>query len=143
LQTSHGILCLEIVAATRYSSRDLHGDSDVVHEPSDSSESRASAQVLKFRLRSNGVQHARPPVPPPDDTTEEVIDDLARYEEEDAHIDYRHRTMMNVIAVVIVSLLVVLGVWIADTISTMEKAQDCVMQGRQNCAPIDVPEPSH
>ena len=46
---------------------------------------------------------------------------------------------MNVIAVVIVSLLVGVGVWLADTIADMEKAQDCLMQGRQNCAPIEVP----
>ena len=62
-----------------------------------------------------------------------------QYEEEDGHIDYRHRMLMNVIAVVIVSVLIGVGVWIADTIADMQKAQDCVMQGRQNCAPIEVP----
>jgi hypothetical protein len=34
-------------------------------------------------------------------------------------------------------ILIGLGVWIADTISDMQRAQDCVMQGRQNCAPIE------
>jgi hypothetical protein len=43
------------------------------------------------------------------------------------------------IAVMIVSLLVGAGVWIADTIADMQKIQDCTLQGRQNCAPIEVP----
>ena len=68
----------------------------------------------------------------------ETFDDLAQYEEEDAHINYRHRMLMNVIAVMIVSALLGVGVWIADTITNMEKTQDCVMQGRQNCAPISM-----
>jgi len=81
--------------------------------------------------------------PPPAATrgsSSEPLDDLAQYEEEDAHIDYRHRMLMNVIAVMIVSSLVGVGVWIADTITDMEKTQDCLMQGRQNCAPITMLE---
>lgn len=65
--------------------------------------------------------------------------DLAQYEQEDEEIDYRQRMLMNVIAIVIVALLVGVGVWIADTIAEMEKDQDCVLQGRANCAPIEVP----
>jgi fructose-specific component phosphotransferase system IIB-like protein len=67
-------------------------------------------------------------------------DDFARYEQEDAEpIDYRHRMLMNVISVAIVSLLVGTGVWITDTIAAMEKDQDCLLQGRANCAPIEIP----
>jgi hypothetical protein len=95
---------------------------DQTHEP---------AQVLKFQLRRRTAASR--------DADPEPIDDLARYEEEDAHIDYRQRMLMNVIAVAVVTLLVGAGVWIADTIADMEKAQDCAMQGRQNCAPIEVP----
>jgi len=51
--------------------------------------------------------------------------------------------LLNVMAVAIVVLLMVAGVWIADTIVNMEKVQDCTMQGRQNCAPIAVPPPSY
>ncbi len=47
--------------------------------------------------------------------------------------------LMNVMAVMVVIALVGAGVWIADTIEDMQKAQDCVMQGRQNCAPIELP----
>ena len=100
-----------------------------------------SAQVLQFQLRRRVAPPApRDPAPSPHAGGEaEPADDLAPYEEEDANVDYRHRMVMNMIAVGIVTFLVGLGVWIADTIGDMEKAQDCVMQGRQNCAPIEVP----
>jgi len=92
-----------------------------------------SGQILTFQLR----RRVETPRQAPDGG--EPVDDLAAFEEEDGHIDYRHRMLMNVIAVVIVSVLVTAGVWIADTIAAMQKAQDCALQGRQNCAPIEVP----
>jgi hypothetical protein len=98
-----------------------------------------SARVLQFQLRRRVGPPPRDPAPSRRADEAEPADDLARYEEEDANVDYRHRMVMNIIAVVIVTLLVGVGVWIADTIGDMEKAQDCVMQGRQNCAPIEVP----
>jgi hypothetical protein len=98
------------------------------------------AQVLKFQQRRRAAaQPPRSPAAASGDADPESIDDLARYEEEDAHIDYRQRMIMNVMAVAVVTLLVGAGVWIADTIANMEKIQDCAMQGRQNCAPIEVP----
>ena len=70
-------------------------------------------------------------------------DDLARYEQDRTKsIDYRQRMLMNVIAIAIVTLLVGAGVWIADTITDLERDQDCVMQGRANCAPIEMPVPN-
>ena len=62
-------------------------------------------------------------------------------------IGYWAATIVNVsesllnlaFTVVIVSVLISAGVWIADTIAVMQKAQDCALQGRQNCAPIEVP----
>ena len=71
----------------------------------------------------------------------ESVDDLAQYEQEqdDRPIDYRRRMLMNMIAIAIVTLLVGAGVWIADTITDLERDQDCVLQGRGNCAPIEAP----
>jgi hypothetical protein len=121
----------------------FHGG-DVVHDPSNSNETPQFGQVLKFRLR-RGVPpplRRRPAMSPVPNADHDPVDDLAQYEqEEEGEINYRHRMLMNVIAVVIVSLLVGLGVWIADTIADMQRIQDCTMQGRQNCAPIDVPVP--
>jgi hypothetical protein len=99
------------------------------------------AQVLQFRPRqraaepSRSVQAAEAPVDEP------LTDDLAAYEQDrdDEPVNYTHRMLMNVIAIGIVCLLIGVGVWLADTIAEMERDQDCVLQGRQNCAPIEVP----
>lgn len=71
-----------------------------------------------------------------------LLDDLAQYEqvhEDDEIIDYPQRMLMNIIAVAVVTVLIGVGVWLADTIADMERDQDCMLQGRQNCAPVEVP----
>jgi len=43
---------------------------------------------------------------------------------------------------VLVCFLVVLvggGVWLMSTLRDISRMQDCAMQGRRNCAPIEVP----
>jgi len=76
----------------------------------------------------------------PGDPESGLADDLARYEQEpDEPLDYRLRMRMNMIAIAIVTVLVGAGVWITDTITELDKDQDCVMQGRANCAPIEAP----
>jgi len=110
----------------------------VIADQPDPNEPRQSGQILSFRLRRRvGRQPLRHPAPVPDDAN--VVGDLSGYEDEDRNINYRHRMLMNVIAVLVVSLLIGAGVWIADIIAAMQKAQDCVLQGRQNCAPIQLP----
>lgn len=89
----------------------------------------------RFPGRGAGSEHSTA-----DPSEAEPADDFARYEaEEDQPVDYRQRMLMNFLSVMIVVLLVSAGVWIADTIAIMQKDQDCVMQGRVNCAPIEVP----
>ena len=97
-----------------------------------------SAQILSFQLRRRLGMPGHAPTAPDGDGAGPV-DDFAAFEDEDGHIDYRHRMLMNVIAVVVVSVLISAGVWIADTIAAMQKVQDCALQGRHNCAPIEVP----
>jgi hypothetical protein len=84
------------------------------------------AQILQFRARQraepNGAAHA--------------VEDR-----DDEPVNYTQRMLMNVIAIAVVCLLIGVGVWLADTIANMERDQDCVLQGRQNCAPIEVPAP--
>jgi hypothetical protein len=116
----------------------------VAHEEPNPNPTREPARVLKFERRPAA---GRPPMQPwprprplaPDPPGAEPSDDLAQFEDDDRPIDYRHRMLMNVIAVAVVTLLVGIGVWLADTIAAMERDQDCVLQGRQNCAPITVP----
>jgi hypothetical protein len=109
----------------------------------DSSHAAAFGQVLPFRRPG---QLPLPVLP----TDFEPADDLARYEQAqdqdlqdqdlqdlDEVINYRQRTLMNVIAMVVITFLVGTGVWLADTIGDMERDQDCMMQGRVNCAPLE------
>ena len=112
-------------------------DLDVIQDRPKVDEAQGSAQILQFQLRRRVPAAVPRPVVAAEDT--EPLDDLAQYEQEDLHVNYRHRMLMNVMAVMVVTALVGAGVWIADTIEDMQKAQDCVMQGRQNCAPIELP----
>ena len=67
------------------------------------------------------------------------VADLKKFQHVPEPDDYRHRMITNVAALVFVVLLVIGGVWIADTLATMRKNQDCVLSGRRGCTPVDVP----
>jgi hypothetical protein len=109
--------------------------SKAVIKRSDRRDAGSFGRILKFEPRRPGKALFASPQPVEDD-----LDDFARFEQEqDEPIDYRHRMIMNLIALAILILLVGLGVWIADTISDLQREQDCLMQGRSNCAPIEVP----
>lgn len=107
-----------------------------------------SAQVLQFRPRERSGEQpfAGPPSPASqsNEPVSDLLDDLAQYEQDQVeaeNINYPQRMLMNAIAVAVVTLLIGVGVWLADTIADMERDQDCVLQGRQNCAPIELPVP--
>jgi len=107
-------------------------------EPNDAD---VTGQVLRFRGRRHLGRSRIGSAAEPDDPAATPEDDFAQYEHDDDEVDYRQRMLMNVIAIAIVAMLVGAGVWIADTIADMEKDQDCVLQGRANCAPIEAPAP--
>jgi hypothetical protein len=119
----------------------MRDSSQAAHNRPDPHGADEFGQVLPFR---------KPGRPTPEglafpvrDASLGADDDLARYEQEQEEpIDYRHRMLMNVIALAITSLLLVASVWLADTIAETEKDQDCVLQGRGNCAPIELPLPN-
>ncbi len=92
--------------------------------------SKSESQILRFRPR--GSTFVRPlPQPSP-------VRDLAKYEGSGSD-DYRHRMLMNLAAAAVTILLVVGGIWIANTMAQMRKDQDCVLSGRRGCTPVDVP----
>ena len=64
-------------------------------------------------------------------------DDLSLYEGGGEPDDYRHRMMMNAAALVVVVLLMGAGLWIANTMASMRKNQDCVLSGRSGCTPVE------
>jgi len=72
------------------------------------------------------------PVRPP------PVGDLSSYEQVEDRDDYRHRMITNGAALLVCVVLVIAGVWIANTMAAMRKNQDCVLSGRRGCAPIDV-----
>jgi len=47
--------------------------------------------------------------------------------------------IVNAAAFVFVLALVAAGVWLADTITTMRKTQDCLLAGKRGCAPVEAP----
>jgi hypothetical protein len=57
--------------------------------------------------------------------------------DDDPKDDDRAFPMLGV--AVFLVLLVAAGVWMANSIIDMRKAQDCALSGRRNCAPISVP----
>ena len=91
---------------------------------SDGKSDQNTSQVLPFRHRRS------------DELVEP--DDLSQYERSDEPDDYRHRMVMNVAALVVVALLIGAGLWIADTMATMRKNQDCVLSGRRGCTPVEM-----
>lgn len=70
------------------------------------------------------------------------VNDLRQYEitRDD---DFRHRMMMNMIAVAIVLVLIACGLWLTEAMVKVRKDQDCVLSGRSNCFAIKVPAARH
>lgn len=120
------------------------GGSKLAHDRPESEGVTSSAQVLQFRARERSTDRSPAGVAAPNDLESELLDDLAQYErdpEEEENINYPRRMLMNAVAAAAVTILIGVGVWLADTIAEMERNQDCVLQGRQNCAPIEIAAP--
>ena len=100
-----------------------------------------TAQVLPFRPRQRAADPAHAAADAAEFDDDALLDDLSRYEQDrdEEPVNYARRMLMNVIAIAVVTILIGVGVWLADTIAQMERDQDCVLQGRHNCAPIEVP----
>lgn len=104
---------------------------------------RKSAEVLPFRRRPTTKAPAKPlaVIPLPGlQQGYQAHNDFAHYEQDrDEPLNERQRMLMNLIAVAIVVVLISVGVWLADTIQIAVKQEDCLLQGRTNCAPIEIP----
>ena len=86
-------------------------------------------RVLRFR---GGPATPRAPraEPPP-------VADLAKYQRGEDADDYRHRMIVNALVFVFVLALIGAGLWLADTMASMRKNQDCVLSGRPGCTPVE------
>jgi hypothetical protein len=58
---------------------------------------------------------------------------------EDDPDDFRHRMVTNTLAFAFIALLIGGAVWLADSMLTVRKKQDCALYGRRDCAPIEAP----
>ncbi len=98
-------------------------------------------QVLPFRGRNTAVHsghgwrapsRAGQAAPP-------RVKGLAQYEGgDDSEDNYRHRMIINLLALLVIVILSIAGVWLAIQIADLRKNQDCALSGRRNCMPIDV-----
>jgi hypothetical protein len=86
-------------------------------------------RVVPLRRRTPQAAGPQRPEPP----------DLSRFERGGHEDDYRHRMLTNVIALAFTALLVLGGIWVANTVADLRKTQDCVMSGRRVCSPMPVP----
>jgi hypothetical protein len=85
-------------------------------------------------IRSNRkFQNAQTHAPAPDGK-------LEQFERKNGEPDdFRHRMVTNTLAFGFVVLLIAGAIWLADSILTMRKKQDCGLQGRKNCVTIEAP----
>ena len=51
--------------------------------------------------------------------------------------EYRHRMAVNAAALLFVTALIGVAIWLADSISDMRRNQDCVLSGRRGCTPVE------
>jgi hypothetical protein len=117
--------------------------SRLAHDRSASEGARSSAQIVQFPQGRVAEQPPTGPANLPEDDDSERFD-FAQYEQDrddGEDLSYGHRMLMNIIAVAVITLLVGAGVWIADTMGALQRNQDCLLQGRTNCAPIEIAAP--
>lgn len=91
-------------------------------------------RVIDIRT-SRKFQKAHAQMPPPAEAGQ--FEQFERNENEPD--DFRHRMVANAVAFGFVGLLIVAAIWLADSILTMRKNQDCGLQGRKNCVQIEAP----
>jgi hypothetical protein len=103
-------------------------------EPTSSSDD--GKRVIRFRPRGAGASGWRWTLPRP---AEPPVAGLGKFEQTAGEDDYRHRMTMNALALLVTTILVAVGLWLAVSIAEMVKNQDCFLQGRRNCEKIVIP----
>ena len=106
-----------------YSSRNVTGRTDVAEQAE-----KSRGQILKFRLRGSSFTRPLPQRSP--------VEDLSKFESSAEPDDYRHRMVTNLAGLAAAVVLILVGIWIVSTMAQMRKNQDCVLQGRRDCATI-------
>jgi hypothetical protein len=90
-------------------------------------------RILPFRRRGQ-------PRVPSDADQGTPVEGVEKYASEPDN--YRQRMINNGLAFGACIVLVLIGVWIADTMAEMRKKQECVLSGRRDCSSVAVPSAS-
>ena len=105
----------------------------------DGASSNAGRRVILFRTRARAASPGPKPASQDEPGLTSPVSDLAKFERSQEQDDYRHRMIVNAIALAFTVLLAAAGIWIAESMAVMRKNQDCVLMGRSSCSPVDVP----
>jgi hypothetical protein len=101
--------------------------------------SERTARIVAFRPRV--PEHTRTNLYSTSQGQRSPIASLRQYEGANESDDFRHRTIVNLLAFTVIVMLTAAGVWLADSLAALRKTQDCVLSGRRNCAMIDFERP--
>jgi len=134
-----------IALGTHYVLLSNRGDADGLIDHGVTHEITMKSQEPQRDDEKGRVVMFRPRVPPARndnvrrfDPRRSPVEDVDKYaRNDDDH--YRHRMVNNALAFVVLVVIVYCGVWLANTMAQMRKDQDCVLTGRTNCAPIQIP----
>src|SRR5437016_1072311 len=98
-----------------------------------------AARVVVFRRRPSAAPHNRvPSLEPARQTDSPAVADLGKYQRAREEEDYRHRMVVNVLALAFCVLLALAGVWLVNEIAEMKRVQDCALSGRTGCTPLPI-----
>jgi hypothetical protein len=96
---------------------------------SDQSPSGNNSRVVSFRRRRGEPRRAISAPPP--------VNDLSQFERGSETDDYRHRMIVNAVAFVFLIALIGAGLWLANTMASLRRNQDCALAGHRNCLSIE------
>ncbi len=102
---------------------------------SDPMQRSEAARVITFRPRAAKGAAKGPSVAP---SPTSPVADLKQYQRVREDEDYRHRMIVNVLALGFCIALAVAGVWLVNEIAEMKRVQDCVLSGRAGCVPLPI-----
>ena len=68
------------------------------------------------------------------------MDDEQKPQTEESYVESASdRRLANIVLLVLLVVIVGGGIWLANAMFEQRAIDDCLAQGRRNCAPIDIP----
>jgi hypothetical protein len=98
-----------------------------------------SGGMVTFRPRSATASRSRVSRNEPSAEAHATdVADLQKYQGGREEDDYRHRMVVNVLALAFCVMLAGAGVWLVNEIAEAKRVQDCVLSGRAGCIPLAI-----